>query len=368
MVLATYTDAEGHLWVSTMRHAGVVYPEPSAIVAHGKKFAGRTASTWIGARRSSRAMSSRTARSIWRTSPFPYNAGDVLLIGAEGQGANKIEPVLIYETARHHSGLGYRPERRRHDEPADQDVERILAAPVSRVHHRPRVLLRRGAPRPGFMGRFIVGESTDARALLAGEPQLFGGQIGASANGDAPGDIYRLIGGVVLRRKGQAPDVRRLHRQRVPAAERLQQQPHRGPRVGGSQRPARREGPLLSWSGCGREPPTRSAARSVRRCRSTPCCRWPSRSRSSIRMDGSRRQQESAIGSDRSRDPRRGPWMSQASTSTKSARRGMASRAACQGCPTAAASSSSTRGHGPRAPRACASTARLSARSQPRAR
>ena len=27
--LATYTDAEGHLWVSTMRHAGVVYGEPS---------------------------------------------------------------------------------------------------------------------------------------------------------------------------------------------------------------------------------------------------------------------------------------------------------------------------------------------------
>ena len=37
-LLATYTDAEGHLWVSTMRHAGVVYPEPSAVVARGKKF------------------------------------------------------------------------------------------------------------------------------------------------------------------------------------------------------------------------------------------------------------------------------------------------------------------------------------------
>ena len=36
-VLATYTDQDGHLWVSTMRHAGVVYPEDSAIVARGKK-------------------------------------------------------------------------------------------------------------------------------------------------------------------------------------------------------------------------------------------------------------------------------------------------------------------------------------------
>ena len=33
----------------------------------------------------------------------------------------------------------------------------------------------------------------------------FGGQIGASPNGDSPGDIYRLAGGVVLRPKGNKP-------------------------------------------------------------------------------------------------------------------------------------------------------------------
>jgi hypothetical protein len=36
-LLATHTDAEGHLWGSTMRHAGVVYPEPSGVVARGEK-------------------------------------------------------------------------------------------------------------------------------------------------------------------------------------------------------------------------------------------------------------------------------------------------------------------------------------------
>ena len=36
-ILATYTDNEGHLWVCAMRHAGVVYPDDSPIVAHGKK-------------------------------------------------------------------------------------------------------------------------------------------------------------------------------------------------------------------------------------------------------------------------------------------------------------------------------------------
>ena len=36
-VIATYTDQEGHLWVCSMRHAGIVYQDDSPIVAHGKK-------------------------------------------------------------------------------------------------------------------------------------------------------------------------------------------------------------------------------------------------------------------------------------------------------------------------------------------
>jgi hypothetical protein len=36
-------------------------------------------------------------------------------------------------------------------------------------------------------------------------PNSFGGQINASVNGDMPGDIYRLLGGVVLRQAGTAP-------------------------------------------------------------------------------------------------------------------------------------------------------------------
>jgi hypothetical protein len=37
VVLATYTDAEKALWVSSMRHAGVVYPPDTKLIAHGKK-------------------------------------------------------------------------------------------------------------------------------------------------------------------------------------------------------------------------------------------------------------------------------------------------------------------------------------------
>ena len=35
-VLARYWDKDGHLWVCSMRHAGVVYPADTPIVAHGK--------------------------------------------------------------------------------------------------------------------------------------------------------------------------------------------------------------------------------------------------------------------------------------------------------------------------------------------
>jgi hypothetical protein len=35
-VLATYTDSKSHLWVCSMRHAGVAYPESSPIAARGK--------------------------------------------------------------------------------------------------------------------------------------------------------------------------------------------------------------------------------------------------------------------------------------------------------------------------------------------
>ena len=55
------------------------------------------------------------------------------------------------------------------------------------------------------MSRFIVGENGVRAPYWPTSPNSFGGQIGASANGDLPGDIYRLIGGIVMRKKGQAP-------------------------------------------------------------------------------------------------------------------------------------------------------------------
>lgn len=63
-----------------------------------------------------------------------------------------------------------------------------------------------GAPRPGMMGRFLVAESGTRAPYWPTTQQNSGGQINASSNGDMPGDIYRLIGGVVLRAPDRQPD------------------------------------------------------------------------------------------------------------------------------------------------------------------
>ena len=202
-VTATYTDAEGHLWVSTMRHAGIVYAENSPVIARGKKFLVQNTYVDRGETKFEGYIEPDGTQHLAHIT-FPYNGGDVLLIGTDGQGANKIEPVLTYQmqgdtsawdttlngvgtsNLRIKTSNGYSP----HLYPEYiTDIEYYYGA----------------APRPGFMGRFIVGESVIRAPYWSVTPNSFGAQIGASANGDAPGDIYRLIGGVVLRRSGQAP-------------------------------------------------------------------------------------------------------------------------------------------------------------------
>jgi hypothetical protein len=61
------------------------------------------------------------------------------------------------------------------------------------------------AARPGFVARFVVGETLVRAPYWPVSPNAFGGQINASVNGDMPGDIYRLLGGVVLRQAPRPP-------------------------------------------------------------------------------------------------------------------------------------------------------------------
>jgi hypothetical protein len=100
------------------------------------------------------------------------------------------------------------------------------------------------APRPGFMSRFIIGDNALRAPYWPTSPNSFGGQIGASANGDLPGDIYRLIGGIVMRKAGEGPRYAG-YLERISAPQGHEQQPDRRRGGGGRHRPNRGTGPFL---------------------------------------------------------------------------------------------------------------------------
>jgi hypothetical protein len=203
-VIATYSDPQGTLWVSAMRHAGVVYPLDSSIEAHGKKInlpggtiADRGEKHWEG-------YTLPNGTSVLDHINFPYNAYDVLLIASEQQTSNKIEPVMTYtvkgSNATYNTTL--------------QTIGRSNIAIKTSNGLSPEMFPEYitdlqyyygSAPRPGFNSRFIVSHDNIRAPYWPTSPNSFGGQISASNNGDLPGDIYRLLGGVVLRNKGQTP-------------------------------------------------------------------------------------------------------------------------------------------------------------------
>lgn len=202
-ILAKYTDADGHLWVCVMRHAGVVYPVDSPIVARGKKLLVDGKPVERGAT-GKEGWVDDDGTSHLQHITFPSNAGDVLLIAAEGEGANKIEPVMTYEV-------------KGEEKPWDARLNSVGVSNLSirtsngySPHLFPEFITDveywyGAAPRPGFMSRFLVGESTVRAPYWPTSPNSFGGQIGAHSNGDQPGDIYRLLGGVVRRPKDGPP-------------------------------------------------------------------------------------------------------------------------------------------------------------------
>jgi len=199
-ILATYQEPgpEGHLWVCVMRHAGVVYAADSPIAAHGKKL--RVGDDWVDRGATGREGSRSSLDHI----DFPYNSGDVLLIASEGQGANKIEPTLVVEKPGEPIEWGW---------PLAGIGRSNLFIRTSNgysPHLYPEYITDweyyyASAARPGFVPRFLVGESNVFAPYWPTSPNGFGGQIGTGYNGDVPGDIYRLMGGVVMRDKDVAP-------------------------------------------------------------------------------------------------------------------------------------------------------------------
>lgn len=203
-VLAKYTDPDGHLWVESMRHAGVIYPEDTPIVAHGKMVQVQKELLERGNTNLEGWHDLQTDEMKLEHINFPYNAGDVLLIASDGQGANKIEPILSWAT-------------KVNPAPYDPKIQGIGLTNVAiqtsngySPHLYPEYItdfmyFYAAAPRPGFMGRFLIGENGTRAPYWPTSSTNFGGQINSTSNGDAPGEIYRLLGGVVIRKKDQVP-------------------------------------------------------------------------------------------------------------------------------------------------------------------
>ncbi len=201
-VLAKYRDENGHHWVCSMRHAGVVFPEDSPIEARGKML-------YIDKKYVERGHTKREGEYFADGTyyldhiNFPYRSGDVLQMASEGEGANKIVPTLMWEAK---SAENY--------DTRFQGIGRTNLQLVTSNGYSPHLFPEyitdwayyySAGPRPGFMGRFLIGEDRVRAPYWSLSPNSFGGQINASANGDLPGDIYRLIGGVVLRKAGEKP-------------------------------------------------------------------------------------------------------------------------------------------------------------------
>jgi len=203
-VTATYTDKDGHLWVCSMRHAGVVYDPNGPIVARGKKLAVNGQYLERGETKTEGYIDTSNGNEVLQHLNFPYNASDVLLLASDGQGANKIIPTMTYE---------FKKDAQRNDAGLNGIGVSNLQLQTSNgysPHMFPEYITDwayyyGSAARPGFVARFVVGETYIRAPYWSVSPNSFGGQINASSNGDMPGDIYRLMGGVVLRQKGAAP-------------------------------------------------------------------------------------------------------------------------------------------------------------------
>jgi len=187
-----------------MRHAGVVYPEDSSIVAHGKKLSVQGKLVDRGERHYEGYVLEESDFRYLDHINFPYNSGDAILIASEQQGANKIEPVLTYEV-------------KGKSTPYDSTLQAIgrtnirirtsngLSPEMFPEYITDSAYFLWLCSRPGFMSRFLVAHDNSRAPYWPTSRTNFGGQFGASNNGDLPGDIYRLLGGVVLRSKGQTP-------------------------------------------------------------------------------------------------------------------------------------------------------------------
>jgi hypothetical protein len=204
-VTATYVDPGGVLWVAAMTHAGVVYPTNSSIVAHGKKLQLPNGTLVDRGQTQTEGYTAPNGTLYLQHINFPYNFSDVLEIASEFQGSNKIEPVLTYNNATNATPYDPNIQGIGHTNIVTKTSNNLSPEMFPEFMTDMQYYYGAGAE-PGFNARFIVGYDYTRAPYWPTSNNNFGGQYGASSNGDMPGTIYRLLGGVVLRNKSQTPN------------------------------------------------------------------------------------------------------------------------------------------------------------------
>lgn len=222
-IRAQATDSQGRLWLASLTHAGIVFSPDTNVEARGKKvrigsmyaprgetlFEGRVEGGLPPLPANGKYSKADLARFRFLDHlNYPWLSRDVLLISSEGQGANKIEPVLTFvrigapdDPKRGTLGIGY------------SELQLPAAEGGWDPFSHPELVRQKGgywyasAPRPGFMSRFMVATNGVFAPYWPTSNTNFGGQVGASANGDMAGDIYRLLGGVVVPEAGGSPSL-----------------------------------------------------------------------------------------------------------------------------------------------------------------
>ena len=198
---ARYRDADRRLWAASARGAGVIVGVDSALAAHGERGLPSVTSNlrpaWFNLQQ---YLQAARIGSTQNSLSFPYHSGDVIWVD-DGRDS-RIEPRIRVQDR----GSGYAdwlsaalpedniPQRANRGElPVPLLAGSDSYTYVSAV--RPNVTVR----------QFVAGSETGGLTLGWDEDDPLNGQIGAGANGNAPGDFVFLFGGAVVR-AGDARD------------------------------------------------------------------------------------------------------------------------------------------------------------------
>jgi hypothetical protein len=194
---AEYKASDGRVWIGNEVGSCVIAPADTKLIVHGKKYARIMNIPEARFNLNSEGHNKHDGKSIANTLDYvacinmfvPYYSGDVMFIAAVADGSNGIDGML---TAQFEDGLEVKTE-------TANDIHPYNFPEKIKKH----AYFYFSAIKPGIMARTLI---ADTRALFkdsywSTSPTFnaFGRQINAGEDDDFPQDMYRFMGGVVVR-------------------------------------------------------------------------------------------------------------------------------------------------------------------------